>query len=541
MFNFSFKDKAARRTLLTIIKFVFALVLTVLAYFTAKEPAYLVVGLVELALIFVIYNLLVDTKIVFRLLADLLFFIYVAQMLVLYFGNSFVTLTMLKNVQFLQDLGGRAVAYILGTVIVLAIVFMPGQNILHRINTKILLAPIIILLIVEIALHGSYKRFSPVQSFGTIFASEIRYQKVKRASVNPEIARESYYRSSFENGIKKPTDLPENPNIIVIFTEGLSSNVIYDNRDVMPNLKALEKESLSFTNYYNHTFPTLRGVQGQLYSGYKLDDNEVANNLISVQSILKNQGYTTSFINVEPINDIFIEYCNNLGFDNVITDIEHCTGEAKGMTDGEAYRLLMDSAYELSEGDEPFFLSIYTFGTHVSFDTPDEDVVFEDGSNEVLNRFYYLDKEFGEFLEEFKASDLADNTILVFTTDHATYADQTYMKAFPDYKRECTDVDSIPFFIYYKGINHQQIDVNGKNSLCFAPTLLDYLDINSENYFLGTSLFDDKASSDFDSIFYDASYLVSTKDGQVRYLDDLEVDDFLSQVLSYYTAVEADK
>ena len=96
LINFSFKDKAARRGLLTIIKFVFAVALTVLAYLTAKEPAYLLVGLIELALIFVIYNLLVDTKIVFRLLADLLFFIYVAQMLVLYFGNSFITLTMLK-------------------------------------------------------------------------------------------------------------------------------------------------------------------------------------------------------------------------------------------------------------------------------------------------------------------------------------------------------------------------------------------------------------------------------------------------------------
>ena len=56
LFNFSFKDKAARRVLLTIIKFVFAVALTVLAYLTAKEPAYLWVGLIELALIFVIYN-----------------------------------------------------------------------------------------------------------------------------------------------------------------------------------------------------------------------------------------------------------------------------------------------------------------------------------------------------------------------------------------------------------------------------------------------------------------------------------------------------
>ena len=49
LINFSFKDKAARRVLLTIIKFVFAVALTVLAYLTAKEPAYLWVGLIELA------------------------------------------------------------------------------------------------------------------------------------------------------------------------------------------------------------------------------------------------------------------------------------------------------------------------------------------------------------------------------------------------------------------------------------------------------------------------------------------------------------
>lgn len=535
------KEKDSRRTLLTIIKFVFATILTLLSYTTTKDSTYLIVGLPELLLIFVIYNLLVDTKVIFRLIADFLFFIYVAQMLVLYFGNSYVTLTMLKNVQFLKDLGGRAVAYILGTVLVLAIVFMPGKKVLRKINNKILIIVIAILLIAEIGIHGTYKRYSPVQSFGTIFASEIRYQQVKRAQVNPELALETYYKASLDNAIAKPDDLPENPNIIMIFTEGLSYNIIEDERSIMPNLAAFEEESLTFKNYYNHTFPTLRGVQGQLYSGYKLDDNEVGNNLISIQSILANEGYNTSFINVEPFNDIFNEYCNNLGFENIITDPENVHGEADGMTDSEAYRLLMDSATELSQSDEPFFLSIYTFGTHVSFDTPDSNCVFENGSNEVLNRFYYLDAYLGQFLEEFKASELADNTIIVFTTDHATYADQKYSNAFPDYRRDCTDVDTIPLFIYYKGIDHQEIDVNGKNSLCLAPTILDYLDIDSENYFLGTSLFNAKASTDFDSTFYDASYLVSTKDCSIRYLEDLEVDDFLSQVLSYYTALEADR
>lgn len=535
------KEKESRRTLLTIIKFAFAAILTILSYTTTQDLTYLLVGLPELLLIFVIYNLLVDTKIIFRIVADILFFIYVAQMLVLYFGNSFVTLTMLKNVQFLKDLGGRAVAYIFGTVLVLAIVFMPGKRIIKKISKKILIIAMVILLVAEIGIHSSYKRFSPVQSFGTIFASELRYQQVKRAQVNPELALETYYKATLDNAISKPDDLPENPNIIMIFTEGLSYNIISDKRDVMPHLAAFEEESLTFKNYYNHTFPTLRGVQGQLYSGYKLDDNEVGNNLISIQSILADQGYNTSFINVEPFNDIFNEYCNNLGFQNIITDTNNVHGEADGMTDSEAYRLLMDSATELSQGSEPFFLSIYTFGTHVSFDTPDENCVFDNGFNEVLNRFYYLDAYIGQFLEEFKASDLADNTIIVFTTDHATYADQKYSNAFTNHKRECTDVDTIPLFIYYKGIDHQEIDVSGKNSLCLAPTILDYLDIDSENYFLGTSLFDANASTDFDSTFYDASYLVSTKDNQIRYLEDLEVDDFLSQVLSYYTALEAQR
>ena len=218
-------------------------------------------------------------------------------------------------------------------------------------------------------------------------------------------------------------------------------------------------------------------------------------------------------------------------------DKENVSGLAEGMTDYEAYNLLMDTAQTLDEGDEPFLLSIYTFGTHVSFDSDDNQ--FGDGKSPELNKFHNLDREFGEFLDEFKASPMAEDTILIFTTDHATYADQDFTDAFPDYKRECTDLDAIPFFIYYKGLGPEELDVEGKNSLCLTPTILDLLDINTENYFLGSSLFDKAASTEYDTIFYDASYLISTKDGKIRYLEDLEIDSFLSQVLSYFSALEA--
>ena len=280
-------------------------------------------------------------------------------------------------------------------------------------------------------------------------------------------------------------------------------------------------------------------MQGQLFSGYKLNDDAQGNNLVSLQGTLKEQGYSTSFINVEPFNDDFVAYCDNLGFDQVIVDKDNVSGYAQGMTDLEAYNLLLDSANKLHDEDDPFLLSIYTFGTHVSFDSTDD--VFGDGSDQELNKFYNLDKQFGEFLKEFKASPLAKDTILIFTTDHATYADQDFTDAFPNHKRACTDLDAIPLFIYYSGIEPAKVDANGRNSLCMAPTLLDFLDINTENYFLGSSLFDEDASTEYDTIFYDASYLISTQDGEIRYLDDLEIDSFLSSVLSYFSALEAQR
>lgn len=534
-----FKTKIKPKSLSTIIKFLLSVILTVLTFSTTKNSTYVIVGLVELALIFIIYNLLIGTNKWLRIIAELLLFVFNAQMMVLFFGNSFTTLTMLKNVKFLQDLGGKLVPYLLGTILVLALIVMPVEPLLKNANKRIILGLLTVLLLAEIFIHSDYKRFSPVQSFATLFVDEIRYQHVKRAAANPEVALATFHRDSIEDGIQKPADLSEQPNVIVIFTEGLSYNIISDERDVMPTLKDFEKSCISFKNYYNHTFPTLRGVQGQLYSGYKQEDDNQANNLISLQSVLKSQGYKTAFINTEPYNDEFTLYLNNLGFDEIIDDPANVSGYANGMTDLEAYNLLKSSAHELASDSQPFFLGIYTFGTHVSFDS--KEYQFGDGSNDELNKFYNCDQMFNAFLEDFKSSELADNTVLIFTTDHATYADQSFTDAFPEHKRDCTDLDVMPLFIYYNGIKPQAIDANGRNSLCFAPTVLDFLDLDTENYFLGTSLFDKNASTAFDSMFYDASYLISTKDCKIRYLDDLEIEEFLSQVLAYYSALEVQR
>lgn len=71
------------------------------------------------------------------------------------------------------------------------------------------------------------------------------------------------------------------PNVIVIFTEGMSFNVIDSVNNlglgVTPKLDEIMKKSFFFINYYNHTAATFRGLRGQLTSAYQFKDGVGAN------------------------------------------------------------------------------------------------------------------------------------------------------------------------------------------------------------------------------------------------------------------------
>lgn len=307
--------------------------------------------------------------------------------------------------------------------------------------------------------------------------------------------------------------LPADTNVIVVFVEGLSYNVINDPRDIMPNLKSFKNECITFNNYYNHTFATYRGIQGQLYSGYSLDDYET-NHLPSLMSVLKGHGYNTMFINVEPSNKQFTNYLNNMAFDKVYsgTDAE---GAAGSLSDRQAYNILFNQAKEYSKKGKPFFIGLYSFGTHVSFDTDEN--IYEDGSNNFLNRYHNCDYQIGEFVENFKKSDLAKNTLLVITADHSAYADEDFVKTFPDYNRLQPACDKIPLFIYYKGIS-TTINAEGRNTLDLAPTILDLLGYERPQTFIGYSLYGAKNENTIlDSFYWNPDGLCYTGDYSFSY------------------------
>ena len=103
-----------------------------------------------------------------------------------------------------------------------------------------------------------------------------------------------------------------------------------------------------------------------------------------------------------------------------------------------------------------------------------------------------MDCQFGNFMEKFNRSNLSEDTIVIFTTDHCTYNDDAFANSFPEVQRDAIFFDRIPLFIYYKGIKPEIINADGRTSVDLGPTILDYLDISKTNYFLGDSLFRDE-------------------------------------------------
>ncbi|WP_233614785.1 MULTISPECIES: LTA synthase family protein [unclassified Stenotrophomonas] len=325
-----------------------------------------------------------------------------------------------------------------------------------------------------------------------------------------EFSRKKIYQQGFP--AEMTASLPAKPNVIVIFTEGMSARWMdtYDSAHagVTPNLDRLAGGSLVVTNYYNHTAATFRGLRGQLTSGHQEVDgyNEEGTGIgqrdvsadvtavsrASIADVLRAQGYNSMFFlsQQEYINKMI----GTLGFDRVLgrdylyeTHIRKGAQQArpKYLSDTQLFDSML-SELEAQPADKPFFAAAYNFQTHAFLDGESK---YGKGDNIVLNRFHTYDRDIGHFIERFMASRLHENTMLVITADHSTFPGPNAVAA--DSRVQGYFVDTIPFLIYWKGVEHRTIDAGGKNSLDLAPSLLSLLNVqDAHNLFLGCTLFE---------------------------------------------------
>lgn len=302
-------------------------------------------------------------------------------------------------------------------------------------------------------------------------------------------------------------------NVIILFLEGFSARVLdhYGGpySDLTPNLNKLAANSITVDNYYNHTAATYRGLQGSLASGFPYFsgakgwegsiERQAELGQISyatLPKIFNALGYDTRMFSAHQEASPFDEFLISRGFSDVVSrDDVFPNSSEKYLTDRELFSEMTKRLIARDESNDrtPFFWSSYNVGTHAFFDSPPSAKKYRDGSNAALNRFHELDTSVGVFLDAFEASSFAENTLLVITADHSTYAEPPVIEAFKDSPKFTRHfVDQIPLLIRAPRTQGPIRFENGvRTSLDLAPSILHLLGIeNTEHAFLGTSVFD---------------------------------------------------
>lgn len=305
------------------------------------------------------------------------------------------------------------------------------------------------------------------------------------------------------------------PNVIVILTEGTSTRLLgcYGGayNDLTPNFDDFSHQSMKVMHYYNHTSATYRGTLGQMASCYPFRGGKEAGawnkeqkdlwsmlNYSTVPKIL-GDSYETVFFSPHESADSYTDLVRMAGFSRVETkdtlpDLLGKAPEIMGdsLTDDSMYQSL-NTFLKNRDKNQPFFLVMYTVGTHAGMDIPADGESYGDGSNPTLNTLHNVDAAFGRFWREFQASPYKDNTIVVVTADHAHVQEKPYValvKDDPTYKPYF--VDTVPLLIYDPA--HElpaEYDADDATGLALAPTILHLLGKKyAENAFLGQSLFD---------------------------------------------------
>lgn len=535
-------------------KFIIFLVASIAVCAAAGKWVFLPFCIMELFLIFA-FTLAMGRRHVrwANVLNALLLFLYSAQLFIYHFTGEFISLLMLENIDMMSSLGDDLPVYILTAlpfIVILSVPFRKLQCVHLPKLSHVGIATLVYIAVLSVTVTLCQTPLSPLSASAALCGASMRTALMNAGRLSEEERSEiisGFYRDSIPGTDRQL--LPESdkaPNVILMFTEGMSAEVldVYNDagRELTPNIDALHSRSFVFDNYFNHTAATFRGLRGQIYSSYQylggytdgdglgeVSVDVVKDKLnvggVSLVDILNDRGYNTCYVNPEPGLPQMVEYARSFGVDTLVSGN---FGGMQSRTDRQIFEVLTEAVLEHEEKEEPYFIVFYNLGTHHGFDSPD--IRYGDGTNPYLNKFHNYDRWLGEFLARMNEKGVFDHTLLVFTSDHASYPSPDFRETF-DSDREFF-IDAIPLMLYTKGIIPGRHDAAGRNSLDLTPTLLDILGVEDYgNLFVGTTLFREP-ETDLSYVAAIGDDFFSTKGGYVRRLK--RSDELVDKVKKYY-------
>lgn len=318
---------------------------------------------------------------------------------------------------------------------------------------------------------------------------------------NEKLEQHQYFPEDFLTRIYYPVHQMEEKqaakrmNVVIIILESFSreySGFMNGGQGYTPCLDSILRKSLVFSNAYangTQSYEALPAVIAGIpslmdkpYSGSNYADNVIE----SLPLLLRQEGYHTSFFHGG----------NNgtMGFNNFasVAGIEHYFGrnEYNNEADYDGHWGIWDEPYlqyfarQMDRFPQPFFSAVFTLSSHHPYNVPEKyKEKFTDDALPILKSIRYTDKALGAFFETAREMPWFNNTLFVFTADHAAQAVERIYNS-------STGMYAIPIAFYHPSDSiFKDIDSTVAQQIDIMPTVLDYLGYPNPFFAFGESLF----------------------------------------------------
>jgi phosphoglycerol transferase MdoB-like AlkP superfamily enzyme len=295
---------------------------------------------------------------------------------------------------------------------------------------------------------------------------------------------------------------PTKPNIVIFILESFAReyNGAFNKDTKIPNYEgytpyvdSLAQHSLIFTNAYANGWKSIHGVSSIIAGIPSFKDAFTSSpypkqNIESLVSTLKGQGYDTSFFHGAPNGSMgFLGFGNILGYDHYYGKTEYNNDDdfdgVWGIWDEPFFQYFNKT---LSQKKQPFMATLFSVSSHEPYKVPEKyEGKFPKGKVNINQCIGYTDFSLRRFFNAAKKQAWYKNTIFVLVADHGnTVAYDEYLKEF--------NRNTVPILFFtpnekYVGVNNdwaQQIDI--------YPTLLDMIGYQKPFRSWGRSLISDK-------------------------------------------------
>jgi phosphoglycerol transferase MdoB-like AlkP superfamily enzyme len=285
-------------------------------------------------------------------------------------------------------------------------------------------------------------------------------------------------------------------NVVVVLEESFGSAFVStlhprDSLPITPSFDSLATEGTLLTHAYSTGNRTIRAIEATTASlpplpGISIVRRPQSNNLFTLPSVLRANGYTTEFIyGGRALFDGMGSYARANGFSRIIEQSDF-PSEAYKTAWGVADEVIFDRALgeldSLHATGTPFYSVILTVSNHKPYTYPAGHIPQDPNEHRRVFAVRYSDWALGRFMRAARTHAFFEHTLFVLMGDHGARVYGAAEIPLPSYE--------VPILFYKPGAVAAGRRVSSiASALDVPPTILGLLGIVGESKFFGRDLF----------------------------------------------------